>query len=230
VDLTFPKGKISVVIGRSGAGKSVILKHVMGFIKPDNGKIWIGGEDTSEWDQKTWRHNRKRFGMLFQDSALFDSMDVMENVAFPLREHTHKSEEEIQTLVMEKLKLVGLVNAEKKATTDLSGGMRKRVGLARAIALDPEVVLFDEPSSGLDPIVTHVIDQLILDTQAQTGCTYVVISHDMASAYRIADKITMLYEGKVVFDDTTQAAQNTDNPLVRQFVEGQLNGPFNIYY
>jgi len=230
VNLSFPKGKISVVIGRSGAGKSVILKHIMGFLQPDHGSVWIDGEDTSNWNTQRWRKNRKKFGMLFQDSALFDSMSVWENVAFPLLEHTDKSRDEIDEIVRKKLRMVGLVNAEDKNPSDLSGGMRKRVGLARAIALDPEVVLFDEPSSGLDPIVTTVIDGLVLETQKETGCTYVVISHDMASVYRIADKIAMIYDGKVVIDGTSAEVQSSTDPLVHQFTNGALEGPFNIYY
>ena len=230
VNLRFPKGKISVVVGRSGAGKSVILKHIMGFLKPDSGKVFLDEQDTSNWDDLQWRETRKKFGMLFQDSALFDSMNVWENVAFPLLEHTNKSRDEIDEIVRRKLRLVGLVNAEMKNPSDLSGGMRKRVGLARAIALDPEVVLFDEPSSGLDPIVTTVIDSLVLETQQETGCTYVVISHDMNSVYRIADKITMIYDGAVVIDASPTEVKETKNPLVHQFVNGELEGPFNIYY
>ncbi|MDT8447237.1 MAG: ABC transporter ATP-binding protein [bacterium] len=230
VNLTFPKGKISVVIGRSGAGKSVVLKHIMGFLKPDQGKVFIDGQDSSDWNANQWRDKRKKFGMLFQDSALFDSMNVWENVAFPLLEHTDKSREEIDEIVRRKLRLVGLVKAETKRPADLSGGMRKRVGLARAIALDPDVVLFDEPSSGLDPIVTSVIDQLILDTQKETGCTYVVISHDMNSVYHIADQISMIYEGQVVAQGTPEEIRNSDDALVHQFVHGELEGPFNVYY
>lgn len=230
VDLTFEKGKISVVIGRSGAGKSVVLKHIMGFLKPDSGKIFIDDQDTTGWDTHQWRQTRKKFGMLFQDAALFDSMTVWENVAFPLFEHTTKSRDEIDEIVQQKLRKVGLVKAEQKKPADLSGGMRKRVGLARAIALDPDVVLFDEPSSGLDPIVTSVIDQLVKDTQEETGCTYVVISHDMNSVYRIADNIAMIYDGEVVMQGSPEAFQNTEDALVRQFVQGELEGPFDVYY
>lgn len=230
VSVRFPKGKISVVIGRSGAGKSVILKHILGFLKPDEGRILIDGQDTSVFTPKQWREQRKKFGMLFQDSALFDSMNVWENVAFPLIEHTRKSKDEIDEIVKRKLHMVGLVNAEYKSVADLSGGMRKRVGLARAIALDPEIVMFDEPTSGLDPIVTTVIDGLIKETQQETGCTYVVISHDITAVFRIADKITMIYDGKVVIDDKKEIVRHTGNPLVQQFLKGELEGPFNIYY
>ncbi|MDX2470868.1 MAG: ABC transporter ATP-binding protein [SAR324 cluster bacterium] len=230
INIHFPKGKISVVIGRSGAGKSVILKQIMGFLQPDSGQVLIDGQDTTNFTPLEWRKIRKKFGMLFQDSALFDSMNVWENVAFPLIEHTSKSHSEIDTIVKEKLKLVGLNNAEQKATADLSGGMRKRVALARAIALDPEIVLFDEPTSGLDPIVTTVIDHLIIDTQRATGCTYIVISHDITAAFRIADKIAMIYDGKIVIDADKEEVKNTNDPLVKQFITGSLEGPFDIFY
>ncbi len=230
INIHFPKGKISVVIGRSGAGKSVILKQIMGFIQPDSGQVLIDGQDTTDFTPLQWRKIRKKFGMLFQDSALFDSMNVWENVAFPLIEHTSKSHSEIDIIVKEKLKLVGLNNAHKKATADLSGGMRKRVALARAIALDPEIVLFDEPTSGLDPIVSTVIDHLIIDTQRATGCTYIVISHDITAAFRIADKIAMIYDGKIVIDADKEEVKNTNDPLVKQFITGSLEGPFDIFY
>ena len=230
VNLRFAKGQITVVIGRSGAGKSVILKHIMGFLKPDSGRVWINGKDSSRFTPQEWRENRKQFGMLFQDAALFDSMNVFENVAFPLVEHSKKSKEEIAAVVAAKLNMVGLVNAEHKSVADLSGGMRKRVGLARAIALDPAIVLFDEPTSGLDPIVTTVVDHLILDTQKQTGCTYVVISHDINAVFRIADRIAMLYEGRIVIDATRDEVKHSKDPLVRQFVTGSLEGPFDVYY
>ncbi len=230
VDLAFPKGRITVVVGRSGAGKSVILQHILGFLKPDQGTVFIDGEDSGHFTPQQWREKRKKFGMLFQNSALFDSMSVFENVAFPLIEHTQKSREEIAEIVQKKLALVGLVNAKHKSTASLSGGMRKRVALARAIALDPQVVLFDEPTSGLDPIVTTVINRLILDTQKATGCTYIVISHDIAATFRIAHKIAMLYDGRIVIDAPAEEVKNTKDPLVKQFIQGELTGPFDVFY
>ncbi len=230
VDLTFPTGEITVIMGRSGAGKSVILKHILGFLRPDSGSIYLDGQNTADFTGRQWQEARKRFGMLFQDSALFDSLNVWENVAFPLLEHTKKSREEIDVIVKEKLRLVGLHNIEQKMTSSLSGGMRKRVALARAIAMDPEFVLFDEPTSGLDPIVTHVIDDLILQTQKRTKCTYIVITHDITALFRIADRIIMVYDGKIIVNATKEEVRNTDNPLVQQFIKGDLEGPFDIYY
>ena len=229
-NLAVEKGEIVAVIGPNGAGKTTLFNLITGIIKPDSGRVWINGKDSSRFTPQEWRENRKQFGMLFQDAALFDSMNVFENVAFPLVEHSKKSKEEIAAVVAAKLNMVGLVNAEHKSVADLSGGMRKRVGLARAIALDPAIVLFDEPTSGLDPIVTTVVDHLILDTQKQTGCTYVVISHDINAVFRIADRIAMLYEGRIVIDATRDEVKHSKDPLVRQFVTGSLEGPFDVYY
>ncbi|MGK0290730.1 MAG: phospholipid/cholesterol/gamma-HCH transport system ATP-binding protein [bacterium] len=230
VDLEFPKGKITVVLGRSGSGKSVILKHILGFLKQDQGDIFIDGVNTKTMNKARWLNTRKNFGMLFQDSALFDSMTVGENVAFPLIEHTKKSHEEIQDIVQKKLYMVGLRNVDTKMPSELSGGMRKRVGLARAIANDPDLILFDEPTTGLDPIVTTVIDSLIKDTQKESGCTYIVISHDIKASLSIADKIAMIYNGEVIEQGAPSVIEHSKNELVQQFIHGRLEGPFDIYY
>ena len=230
LNLKIAKGKINFIIGRSGSGKSVMLKHVLGFLHPDKGDIYIDDINTKTFTNKNWQSIRKRFGILFQDSALFDSMSVFDNVAFPIREHTQKTASQINETVKSKLNLVGLGKHYYKMPSELSGGMKKRVALARAIALDPELVLFDEPSSGLDPIVSSVVDKLILDIKAETKSTFLVISHDMKATLNIADKVAMLYDGQIVFDGSKEALSKSDNPLVKQFVNGQLDGPFNIFY
>ncbi|MBL0691490.1 MAG: ABC transporter ATP-binding protein [SAR324 cluster bacterium] len=230
LNLNILKGKINFVVGRSGSGKSVMLKHILGFLQPDRGDIFIENKNTKLFNTKDWQKTRKKVGMLFQDSALFDSMSVFENVAFPIREHTKKSEKEIKELVSQKLSLVGLDKHHKKLPAELSGGMRKRVALSRAIALNPDLVLFDEPSSGLDPIVSSVVDKLILDIHSNLKSTFLIISHDMKGTLKIAHRVSMLYDGKLVFNGTSQELTNTTNPLVKQFVHGRLDGPFNIFY
>lgn len=226
VDLDVPRGGVTVVIGRSGTGKSVLLKHVMGLLLPDAGSIWIDGRDITALDRRELRLLRNQFGLVFQNAALFDSMNVFDNVAFPLREHTKFKDKEIARRVEEMLDAVGLAGVGKKLPNELSGGMRKRVGLARAMVRGPKFLLYDEPTTGLDPIMTAQIDQLIRDTQdANPGLTSLVISHDMDATFRIADKIAMLYEGRVILEGTAAEMRSTDNPYVRQFVEGRLEGP-----
>jgi phospholipid/cholesterol/gamma-HCH transport system ATP-binding protein len=218
LNLTIPAGQTTVIIGRSGGGKSVLLKHIMGLIQPDSGEIWVDDEEINHLKERELYRVRKRFGMLFQEGALFDSMTVGENVAFPIREHKKMTHSEIEKLVEEKLALVGLSGIEMKMPSELSGGMRKRVALARAMALDPDIMLFDEPTTGLDPIMTASIDQLIMDTQQRFSMTCVVISHDIQSVFRIAHKITMLYEGKIVEEGTPEAFRQSSNPIVREFL------------
>ncbi|KAK3584228.1 hypothetical protein CHS0354_035309 [Potamilus streckersoni] len=230
LDLTLESGKINFVIGRSGSGKSVLLKHILGFIKPDSGNICIDGQDTAGYKEQDWQVLRRRFGMLFQDAALFDFMTVRQNVAFPLIENTRKHSDEINEIVSRKLELVGLKNHDSKLPSELSGGMRKRVAFARAIATDPDFVLFDEPTTGLDPIVCSVIDNLMADAQRELNSTFVVISHDMKATFKIAHKIFMLYNGEIVAQGTPDEIQQTGDPLVRQFIEGHLTGPFEIFY
>jgi phospholipid/cholesterol/gamma-HCH transport system ATP-binding protein len=217
---------VTVVIGRSGTGKSVLLKHVMGLMRPDAGTITVGNQDLSKLKDRELRRVRFRFGMVFQNAALFDSMNVFDNVAFPLREHAKIKEAEVRVRVEAMLASVGLADAGRKQVNELSGGMRKRVGVARAMVRNPEFLLYDEPTTGLDPIMTAQIDALIRDTQdANPGLTSLVISHDMAATFRIADKIAMLYQGEVILDGTAADFRETDDARVRQFVEGRLDGP-----
>lgn len=229
LDLLVPRGRITVIIGRSGTGKSVTLKHVMGLLRPDKGRIWVGEDELTTMRDRQLREVRNRFGIVFQDAALFDSMTVFENVAFPLREHARLRERQVQDKVNGLLAQVGLVGAENKVPGQLSGGMRKRVGLARALVRDPEFLLYDEPTTGLDPILAAAMDQLIRDTQdARPGLTSVVISHDMAAVMHIADKIAMLVDGRVFQEGTPEHFETSDDPLVRQFVAGSLEGPMKV--
>ncbi len=218
MNLVIPTGKITVIIGPSGCGKTVLLRHIIGLWKPDRGKVMLDKVNLSALNRFQLNEIRRRFGMLFQHAALFDSMNVYENVAFPLREHTKKSEREIQNIVVEKLSLVGLSGNEKKMPSDLSGGMRKRVGLARAIALQPEIILYDEPTTGLDPIMTEAIDNLILEMQRKLSITSVVISHDIPSAFRIADQISMVYKGKIIETGTPDVFRNSKKEEVQEFI------------
>ena len=218
LNLTIPEGKITVIIGPSGCGKTVLLRHVIGLLKPDRGRVVVDKVNLSSLDRVQLNTFRERFGMLFQHAALFDSMNVFENVAFPLREHTKKSEDEIQKIVAEKLALVGLSGIEGKMPSDLSGGMRKRVGLARAIALKPQIILYDEPTTGLDPIMTEAIDNLILEMQHKLKITSVVISHDIPSAFRIADQISMVYKGRIVASGTPEVFRESKNEMVQEFI------------
>lgn len=218
VDLEIEKGKITVIIGKSGGGKSVLLKHLIGLIKPDKGSIWINGIEITKLKEKELNEIRIRFGMLFQEAALFDSMDVFDNIAFPLREHTKKAEKEIEKIVENKLKQVGLLHFGDKMPAELSGGMRKRVGLARALALDPETILFDEPTSALDPIISLTILELIKETQTYLNKTYVVISHDLMGMFRIADKVAFLSEGKIIEYGTPYEIRKSKNEVTMEFL------------
>ncbi|PIR18091.1 MAG: ABC transporter ATP-binding protein [Deltaproteobacteria bacterium CG11_big_fil_rev_8_21_14_0_20_49_13] len=218
VTLDIPKGKITVVIGASGVGKSVLLKHMIGLLKPDSGKVFVDGIDLSNLSPVQLVNIRKKFGMLFQGAALLDSLNVFDNVAFPLVEHKKLSPSEIKRIVHEKLELVGLKNIDHKMPSELSGGMRKRVGLARAIILQPETMLYDEPTTGLDPIMTDSVDNLILDMQQKLKITSVVISHDIASAFTVADQIAMLHEGKIVEAGPPQRLKESRDPFVRKFI------------
>lgn len=218
VDLEIEKGKITVIIGKSGGGKSVLLKHLIGLIKPDKGSIWINGTEITKLKEKELNEIRIKFGMLFQEAALFDSMDVFDNIAFPLREHTKKAEKEIEKIVENKLKQVGLLRFGDKMPAELSGGMRKRVGLARALALDPETILFDEPTSALDPIISLTILELIKETQTYLNKTYVVISHDLMGMFRIADKVAFLSEGKIIEYGTPYEIRKSKNEVTMEFL------------
>lgn len=223
LNLTIPAGQTTVIIGRSGGGKSVLLKHIMGLIKPDRGEIWIDDQEIHRLKEKDLYRVRRRFGMLFQEGALFDSMTVGENVAFPIREHRrHLPFKEIERLVAEKLALVGLAGIESKMPSELSGGMRKRVALARAMALDPDILLFDEPTTGLDPILTASIDHLIIETQKRFGMTCVVISHDIQSVFRIAHNIVMLYDGKIIEGGPPEVFRRSENKIIQDFLQGRF--------
>ena len=225
LNLEIPQGQITVLIGRSGEGKSVFLKHLMGLLRPDSGEVVVDDVSIFDLDEYELNENRKKFGMLFQYAALFDSMTVYENVAFPLIEHSNKSKNEIFERVKELMELVGMDETVlKKYPSQLSGGMRKRVGLARAIALNPKILLYDEPTTGLDPVMTDVVDHLILNAQKQLQVTSVVISHDIQAVYAIADKIAMLHEGKILMEGTPDEFKNTKNTVVRNFLEGRATG------
>jgi phospholipid/cholesterol/gamma-HCH transport system ATP-binding protein len=218
VDLEIPRGEITVILGRSGVGKSVLLKHIIGLMRPDRGKIWINGVDITLLGDKDLNELRKKFGMLFQDAALFDSMNVGENVAFPLIEHTKLKEEDIRRIVVEKLEHVGLFGQEEKMPAELSGGMKRRVGLARALALDPEIVLFDEPTAGLDPPMAEAIEDLIIETQRRLGETFVAITHSISTAFHIAHKIAMLHEGRIIEEGSPRIFRGSSNHVVQSFL------------
>jgi len=223
LDLTIDAEKITVIIGRSGGGKSVLLKHLIGLIRPDSGHIYVDGQDMATLNDKGLNELRKKFGMLFQDAALFDSMTVGENVAFPIREHTRLSQKDIEKIVEKKLAQVGLKNVSHKMPSELSGGMRKRVGLARAIALNPKIILFDEPTTGLDPVMCNAIDNLIVETQRDTKATCVIISHDIESTFKIAHKIAMLYQGKIIELGSPDEFARSQKKVVREFIGSWKN-------
>lgn len=228
VNLSVSKGETVVVIGRSGCGKSVLLKHIIGLMKPDSGKILVDGVEVTALKGEDLYDFRKRFGMVFQGAALFDSLPVWENVGLGLIEHSDLSEEEIRRKVYEKLELVGLGRVDEIKPSELSGGMKKRVGLARAIAMDPPVILYDEPTTGLDPIMADAINQLIRNLQRTLEITSVAVTHDMKSAYKIGDRLAMLYDGRIVFEGTPDEIKVSSDEIVRQFVEGRAEGPIPV--
>ncbi|HEY4770710.1 MAG TPA: ABC transporter ATP-binding protein [Myxococcales bacterium] len=219
VNLKIPEGTTTVILGGSGSGKTVLMKHIMGLFKPDRGQVIVDGENVSAMSRQELAVFRQRMGMVFQSAALFDSMTVADNVAFPLREHNPGlSEAEIQQKVKEKLAVVDLHGVEQKFPAELSGGMRKRVGLARAIVREPKIVLYDEPTTGLDPLTTESVDEMIIHARERLTVTSVVISHDVGSAFHIADRIAMLNEGRVVEEGTPVEVRNTKEPFTRQFL------------
>ena len=217
ISLTIEKGETIAIIGGSGSGKSTLLRLMIGLDRPSGGEIHIGGDNITAMSENVLDRVRLRMGMVFQYSALFDSMSVGENVAFGLREHTDKGDDEIRHIVAEKLELVGLPDVEEMMPQELSGGMKKRVGLARAIATDPEIIFYDEPSSGLDPIMTAKSAELIIDMQRKLDVTSVVVTHDMVSASRIADRIAMIYDGELIAVDTVERFQNIADERVQAF-------------
>lgn len=218
IELEVAEGRTTVIIGGSGSGKSVLMKHMLGLLQPDEGQVIVDGEDISHLSERELVRVRAKFGMVFQQAALFDSMSVGDNVAFPLREHGQLKEAEIQEKVAEKLALVSLEGAERRFPAELSGGMRKRVGLARAIVLDPQILLYDEPTTGLDPITANNVDEMIMDAQQKLGVTSVVISHDIASSFRVGDHVAMLYQGAIVEQGTPDALRASDHPHVKEFL------------
>ncbi|HLT28878.1 MAG TPA: ABC transporter ATP-binding protein [Myxococcaceae bacterium] len=218
IDLDIPEGSTCVILGGSGSGKTVLMKHMIGLLKPDRGRVIVDGEDLVPMGADALERVRRKFGMVFQAAALFDSMTVYENVAFPLKEHRKTGEEEAREIVRQKLALVGLKGVEDKYPADLSGGMRKRVGLARAIVLDPKIVLYDEPTTGLDPITTDSVDEMILDAQRELGVTSVVISHDIASAFKVADTLAFLFEGQIIAKGPPHSLRDHPHPALRQFL------------
>ena len=228
VSLTLPAGEISVMLGPSGTGKSVFLKTLVGLLKPDRGSIMIDGRDLTQLREADLYEVRKLFGVLFQDGALFGSMSLYDNVAFPLREHTKKSESEVRDVVMEKMDLVGLLGAEDKLPGEISGGMRKRAGLARALVLDPEIVLFDEPDSGLDPVRTSFLNQLIVDLNAQIDATFLIVTHDVNTARKVPDNIGLLYHKHLAMFGPREMLLSSEEPVVRQFLNAQVVGPIGM--
>ncbi len=218
VDLAVDEGSTCVIMGTSGSGKTVLMKHLISLLKPDRGQVLVEGEDIVPMGPEELAVVRRKFGMVFQGSALFDSMTVFENVAFPLREHTKMTEAQMHDVVRHKLEIVGLVGIEEKYPADLSGGMRKRVALARAIVLDPKIVLYDEPTTGLDPITTDYVDQMILDAKRALGVTSVVISHDVASSFKVGDTIAFLTDGKIVEQLPPKKLRQSPDPAVKRFL------------
>ena len=228
ISLQIEKGETMVIMGGSGCGKSTLLRMIIGALKPDSGEIFINGRDVTRLNEDEMNEVRKKFGMLFQSAALFNSMNVGENVALPLREHTKLNESIINIMVKMKLELVGLTGFENLKPSEISGGMKKRVGLAGAIAMDPEIVFYDEPGAGLDPIVASVIDKLITDLSKKLGITSVVVTHEMDSAFRIADRITMLYQGRILEIGTPEEIKKTSSKVIQQFISGSPDGPIPL--
>ncbi len=225
LSIDIARGESVVIVGGSGVGKSVTLKHIIGLMKPDRGQILIDGQDLTAMSERDLNRFRRKFGMSFQEGALFDSMSVFENIAFPLRRHTKSSEAEIKARVDECLDLVHLEGVSSKRPSELSGGMRRRVGFARAISLKPEILLFDEPTTGLDPVISDVIAELIVEMDKTLATTTVTITHDMKVAFKIADRVAMLYKGRIVEQGTPAVFRQSQNPIVQQFIEGRAEGP-----
>jgi phospholipid/cholesterol/gamma-HCH transport system ATP-binding protein len=228
VTLTLPPGEVSVLLGPSGTGKSVFLKSLIGLLKPDKGSIVIRDVDIARCSESRLYETRKLFGVLFQDGALFGSMNLYDNIAFPLREHTKKSEREIKGIVMEKMHMVGLAGAEAKLPGEISGGMRKRAGLARALVLNPEIVLFDEPDSGLDPVRVAYLNQLIIDLNAQTDATFLIVTHDIGTARSVPDNLGMLFRRELVMFGPREVLLTSEEPVVKQFLNGRREGPIGM--
>jgi phospholipid/cholesterol/gamma-HCH transport system ATP-binding protein len=228
VSLTLPPGEISVLLGPSGTGKSVFLKSLVGLLKPDQGHIFIRDVDLVRCKESTLYQTRKLFGVLFQDGALFGSMNLYDNIAFPLREHTKKTEAQIREIVFSKMEMVGLVGAEDKLPGEISGGMRKRAGLARALVLEPEIILFDEPDSGLDPVRVAYLNQLIVDLNAQVDATFLIVTHDIGMARTVPDNLGLLFRRHLVMFGPREVLLTSDELVVRQFLDGRREGPIGM--
>jgi phospholipid/cholesterol/gamma-HCH transport system ATP-binding protein len=228
VTLTLPPGEISVMLGPSGTGKSVFLKTLVGLLKPDRGSIFIKDVNLAKCSEHQLYETRKLFGVLFQDGALFGSMNLFDNIAFPLREHTRKSENEIRRIVLDKLEMVGLTGTDKKLPGEISGGMRKRAGLARALVLDPEIILFDEPDSGLDPVRVAYLNQLIVDLNAQTDSTFLIVTHDIGTARTVPDNLGLLFRRELVMFGPREVLLTSEEAVVKQFLNGRREGPIGM--
>jgi phospholipid/cholesterol/gamma-HCH transport system ATP-binding protein len=228
LNMSLPEGSVSMIIGPSGTGKSVCIKHIVGLLYPDQGDVIVHGQSIPSLSDAELFETRKKFGVLFQDGALFGSLNLYDNVAFPLRQHTEKSEEEIAEIVNRRMKEVGLGGEGEKMPNQLSGGMRKRAGFARSLVLDPEVVLFDEPDSGLDPVRTALLCELIKEVHAENGGCYVVITHDIMSARRVAEHISVLWKGRIVESGPAAELFASENPFVKQFLSGASAGPLGM--
>ena len=228
LNLGIPENKISMILGPSGTGKSVCIKHMVGLLYPDDGDVLVHGESVPNMQDDELFDMRKKFGVLFQDGALFGSMNLFDNVAFPLRQHTDKSEDEIGETVSYRLKEVGLGGAMERMPNELSGGMRKRAGFARALVLEPSIVLFDEPDSGLDPVRTALLCELIKEIHDENQGAYVVITHDIMSARRVAEYIAILWKGRIVESGPAEELFNSSNQFVRQFLAGEAQGPLGM--
>jgi len=228
LNMGLPEGKISMIIGPSGTGKSVCIKHIVGLLYPDQGDVLVHGVSIPSLSDDELFAMRRKFGVLFQDGALFGSLNLYDNIAFPLRQHTEKGEDEIAEIVSRRMREVGLGGEGAKMPNELSGGMRKRAGFARALVLDPEIVLFDEPDSGLDPVRTALLCELIKEVHAENGGSYVVITHDIMSARRVAEHISVLWKGRIVESGPAEELFASENPFVRQFLSGQAAGPLGM--
>jgi phospholipid/cholesterol/gamma-HCH transport system ATP-binding protein len=229
-DISFdlPRGKISAIMGPSGTGKSVLLKNIIGLLRPEAGEIWVDGQETVRMGEKDLYKIRRKFGVLFQDGALFGSMNMYDNTAFPLREHTNKSEKEIREITLSKLEMVGMLDHLKKFPGEVSGGMRKRAGLARALVMDPEIVFFDEPDSGLDPVRVSYLDELTRKIQEEVGATFFIITHNIPSVMRTADYIGVLFRSGLVKFASKEEMVTSDSPIIRQFLAGRAKGPIGM--